>query len=856
MAPIAYQHALKQSDKGAVVEIEAPDGDISRIADFPNLTSLSLSGNHAVRDFAFLSALPKLQELFLTNMGITQIPAEVALLPELTTLFVGENSIKDFSILPKLTKLIDLSLAEMGLRKLPDAVTEIHGLKVLGLSHNSISSLTSLKKLKALEKLYAGSNKLKKLPKELAKLPLRELHIVQNYELADYNVLTELTELEVLSVGNSDDVRNTPAYIFDLKKLRELSIALTYTPESAEIEGIDKIANLAALEEVSLERSSLKSLPAGICELKYLRKLSLRNSEWLTSVDALHDLPALEDLDLTNCDIRELGDGFSTLKALKTLKLSHNANLQDVSGLRDLPALESLEFFSKLSSLPDSLGTLSALTTFKLSATAQDISFLAKLTKLEELYIANCSFDALPRELTQLRKLTVSRDKGGRDAYLGGYPQLEELEIMQPSFVLPVIPKLRSLSVGRIESEIDLTKLGGCPALEALSIHRSDNIKELPAELALAKGVKRASFEFLERVTNMSALAGLTQLEELELRYLDRLKVLPSELAGQATLRKITFQSLEKMKDLSVVGELPALESLDISDLDELKVLPDGLAQLAQLRSVKLRSCEKLKDISVLEKVVGLEEVSSEYCGSLKRKSIAAVESAIVGRQDHSFELQVSYKQFMESNTYKSLLGKEDLKRQYSFPLSFDMPKALLELVEDYSWLDDLRDDEDHPDSSIVSDADSDLKLLAILDFGWEGCDTSAIDSYSEEIFLVDTASIRNPVFIWGHDGSPVKIHDNFDDFLANLRDFVIDGGANDGESSGDVSSGHRTYLEYVDDKSSKFWQVVVTGSEHEVSYGKIGKDGSSKVKTFDSPQAANKDAEKLIASKRNKGYS
>lgn len=775
MTAISYQQALKESSKGAVAKIEAPSGDISQITDFPNLTSLSLKGNHSVRDFAFLGGLPKLQELFLTDMGITEIPAEVSMLAELTTLFIGTNSIKDFSILPKLPKLTDLSLAEMELRKVPDAVTQISALKVLGVAHNSIASLTSLKKLKALTTLYAGSNKLKKLPKELAKLPLRELHVVGNHELKDYDVLAKLSELEVLSVGNSGEVANTPACVFDLKKLRELNLAATYRPESSEIEGIDNIGNLSALEELTLERSPLKSLPAGISELTLLRTLNLRNSEWLTSVDVLRDLPVLEVLDLTNCDIAEIGDGFSTLKALKTLKLSHNSNLKTVSGLRDLPALESLDFYSKLSCLPDSLGTLTALTTLNLSATAEDISFLAKLTKLEELYIANCSFDALPKELTQLRKLTVFRDKSSSDAYLGDYSQLEDLKVTQPSFALPVIPTLASLSVGGIKSELDLSNIGACPALEKLSIHRSDGLKTLPEEIAQAKNVKRATFEFLKRVTNMSALAGLTQLEELELGYLDKLKALPEELAGQPTLRKLTLHDLDKVKALSVVGELPALESLDISSLDELKALPAGLAKLVHLRSVKLRSCDELKDISALEEATGLEELSTDYCDSLKRKSIAAVEQAIASRTNAGSELQVSYQQFMESGTYKSLSGKEDAKQQYPFPLSFDTPETLLQVVEDYSWLDDLRDDEDNPDHSILSDADSDLKLLAVLDFGWEGCDTDAIDSYSEEIFLVDTASPRNPVFIWGHDGSPTKIHDDFDDFLANLRDFVLD---------------------------------------------------------------------------------
>lgn len=63
------------------------------------------------------------------------------------------------------------------------------------------------------------------------------------------------------------------------------------------------------------------------------------------------------------------------------------------------------------------------------------------------------------------------------------------------------------------------------------------------------------------------------------------------------------------------------------------------------------------------------------------------------------------------------------------------------------------------------------------------------------------------------------------------------------------------TRLEFKDDKSSKFWQITVNGEDHTVTYGRIGTDGSSKTKSFDSADAAQNSAEKLINSKLKKGY-
>ncbi|MGH1338030.1 MAG: leucine-rich repeat domain-containing protein [Aureispira sp.] len=62
-------------------------------------------------------------------------------------------------------------------------------------------------------------------------------------------------------------------------------------------------------------------------------------------------------------------------------------------------------------------------------------------------------------------------------------------------------------------------------------------------------------------------------------------------------------------------------------------------------------------------------------------------------------------------------------------------------------------------------------------------------------------------------------------------------------------------YLEYNDEKSSKFWTITLQDNNHTVTYGKVGTQGQSKTKTFDSVEKAQKDAEKLVKAKRKKGY-
>jgi predicted DNA-binding WGR domain protein len=64
-----------------------------------------------------------------------------------------------------------------------------------------------------------------------------------------------------------------------------------------------------------------------------------------------------------------------------------------------------------------------------------------------------------------------------------------------------------------------------------------------------------------------------------------------------------------------------------------------------------------------------------------------------------------------------------------------------------------------------------------------------------------------------------------------------------------------KKYFEYIDADSSKFWEIEVSENTHTVRFGKIGTNGQSQTKPFDSADEAQDDAEKLISSKIKKGY-
>ena len=61
--------------------------------------------------------------------------------------------------------------------------------------------------------------------------------------------------------------------------------------------------------------------------------------------------------------------------------------------------------------------------------------------------------------------------------------------------------------------------------------------------------------------------------------------------------------------------------------------------------------------------------------------------------------------------------------------------------------------------------------------------------------------------------------------------------------------------FEFEDAKSSKFWEVTVDGVSVTTRWGKLGANGQTKSKDYDSPAAAVTAANKAVSQKTKKGY-
>ncbi len=118
---------------------------------------------------------------------------------------------------------------------------------------------------------------------------------------------------------------------------------------------------------------------------------------------------------------------------------------------------------------------------------------------------------------------------------------------------------------------------------------------------------------------------------------------------------------------------------------------------------------------------------------------------------------------------------------------------------------------------------------------------------------LTDRGVPRFPSFVRiRNDLNPISILDVTWPTRSKTSDMVSDNFFNE---KGKVMTGKFRRFEFVDDKSSKFWEIRIEGTATEVRYGRIGTSGQVQQKEYASEDVAALAGDKLIREKTKSGY-
>eukprot|EP01006_Ploeotia_vitrea_P030426 TRINITY_DN62856_c0_g2_i1.p1 TRINITY_DN62856_c0_g2~~TRINITY_DN62856_c0_g2_i1.p1 ORF type:complete len:625 (-),score=36.65 TRINITY_DN62856_c0_g2_i1:1177-3051(-) len=272
------------------------------------LSELYMSGNNIAKlpETTAWYNLRNLQEFYIDNNELSNLPNELALLAALDKLSVGENSLAGVpSSLAKLPNLEELNICQNTLTDL-NCMVSFDGLAVLNANENEISSLpTEIGSLVSLQELRLTYNQLQEIPEELCLL----------------------TNLVILHLSHNRITR-LPVDIHKLVNLEELYIShnmLEFFPQA--------LCELVNLVEIDVDHNEIPSLPSSISNLQRLEFLWIKNNNLTELPRSLVKMPNLQELKIHNNPLKipmsVINNGIHSLHAF--LKGQYNPPTRDDS---------------------------------------------------------------------------------------------------------------------------------------------------------------------------------------------------------------------------------------------------------------------------------------------------------------------------------------------------------------------------------------------------------------------------------------------------------------------------------------------------------------------------------------------
>ncbi|MHA1585406.1 MAG: leucine-rich repeat domain-containing protein, partial [Promethearchaeota archaeon] len=356
------------------------------------------------------------------------------------------------------------------------------------------------------------------------------------------------------------------------------------------LEDISEISKLHTLEELILEKVSLKALPQSIVNLKNLQRISIISTELEEFPTFFAQMPQLKRLVLKNLN--------SPLKTSPSRLITLNPAIWDIPSLEELVLIgfDAQEISSKIGNwehlerfhfegncpktLPDSIGKCKKLRGLILDGVAAPLpESFGDLIGLRTLHLANELILGLPHSIYRLSNLGTVLFRTHGDFHLPSWPEQ-----------LQTIPNLRNfIFKGKCSAPIP-DWLGNLEKLKTIKLN----------------GVLGPIPDTFGNLKNLSALEILDS----------KITNIPRSLARLPRLECLALENCGLTGLPDYFGEFRELTELFLRD-NPIKKLPSTILQCQNLWRVDLRGCP-IEDRKFLERFYDLENFRyfciDDYC--------------------------------------------------------------------------------------------------------------------------------------------------------------------------------------------------------------------------------------------------
>lgn len=240
-------------DLWGITELTIPNtlSELSDLSYFIGLTNLTLQNYHG-GDFSFLSSMPQLEYLDLSESSVSSLALEfIGSLPSIQTLNLNSCGITDISSLSNLSSLKTLLLDNNNIESVAP-LAACPNLQVLTLSSNGLTDISPISNLNSLTELDLSYN----TPSTLAPLgqcPNLQILNLSNCSLTDISILKNCAQLTHLTAAH-----NELTGIDGLQKCNKLiEIDLSYN----KLTSIDELGPIDSITMVNINENDVVSIP-------------------------------------------------------------------------------------------------------------------------------------------------------------------------------------------------------------------------------------------------------------------------------------------------------------------------------------------------------------------------------------------------------------------------------------------------------------------------------------------------------------------------------------------------------------------------------------------------------------------
>jgi Leucine-rich repeat (LRR) protein len=303
----------------------------NRLVDVPDwlaemkLQSLNLVANPLAGFPAAVTRMATLEELIVTEAGLTSVPESIGALSSLTTLRLAGNKLESLpESIGDLARLTTLELDRNHLRALPASIGRLKSLRVLKIEDNPLEELPdAIGELPSLQSLELRRMPLRRVPDTLCGLAgLVALSLEKTEPASLPDSIGDIPNLKTLAVSHTPAMKSLPRGLARTRSLETLM--LIDLPGLDPAHGLDVLAALATVSKLYFSENAVRRLPEAIAGMTALAAIEVGKNGLDELPAFLARLPKLSVVNAYDNRIQRVPDEILAMPRLVKLNLFGN----------------------------------------------------------------------------------------------------------------------------------------------------------------------------------------------------------------------------------------------------------------------------------------------------------------------------------------------------------------------------------------------------------------------------------------------------------------------------------------------------------------------------------------------------